>query len=182
MRTTAVSSNLASDNVHFYYDCEILSYPFTIEYEWTEKSRGGYIDFPVFSPMKYSHQSMQEATYQITASPKTEILKYETPSKKNYDVRETPNGKVYKWTFPAHRHLVDEDYIDDDDMRYPMVIAEPSEFSIGGSTGSLKSWEEFGKWYWQLAEGRDVLPKEEIAKVNSLTADCKTDLDKIKAL
>ena len=182
LRTTAVSSNLASDNVHFYYECEILSYPFTIEYEWTEKSRGGYIDFPVFSPMKYSHQSMQEATYQITASPKVEILKYETPSKKNYDVRETPNGKVYKWTFPAHRHLVDEDYIDDDDMRYPMVIAEPSEFSIGGSTGSLKSWEEFGKWYWQLAEGRDVLPKEEIAKVNSLTADSKTDLDKIKAL
>jgi hypothetical protein len=82
----------------------------------------------------------------------------------------------------AMRCLIDEEY--DDYFMYicPSVIAIPYEFVFGESSGVLDTWENKGKWYHQLAEGRGILLPADKQKVKELTADCKNDKEKIAAL
>ena len=55
-------------------------------------------------------------------------------------------------------------------------------FEIAGYAGDMSSWESFGKWNHQLAQGRAVLPPALSAKVESLAAPHKNPRDKARAL
>jgi transglutaminase-like putative cysteine protease len=48
--------------------------------------------------------------------------------------------------------------------------------------GSFESWQSFGKWAWELTEGRDELPPEAVKKVLEITGGLETKKEKVEAL
>jgi hypothetical protein len=62
------------------------------------------------------------------------------------------------------------------------IDAAPNGFEIGGYSGNMSSWQEFGKWFIKVNEGRDKLPEETKHKVHELTDGLKTKEEKTRAI
>ena len=63
-----------------------------------------------------------------------------------------------------------------------IIEAAPLKFEYDGYAGSMESWDEFGQWIATLNKGRDELPEATKAKIRSLTANLKTNEEKIKVV
>ncbi len=62
------------------------------------------------------------------------------------------------------------------------VLTAPTQFEIAGYSGDMSSWESFGRWFHQLAQGRTVLPPVALEQVRRLTAPFANPRDKARAL
>lgn len=64
----------------------------------------------------------------------------------------------------------------------PHIDTAPTLFRYDDYEGSMADWNSFGKWIISLNEGRGVLPDATKQKIKSLTANAKSDEEKIKIL
>src|SRR5690606_2173354 len=64
----------------------------------------------------------------------------------------------------------------------PTIMVSPSLFEAESYTGSMSSWNDFGIFMNMLYQGRDELTPIMKANVGELTANAKTDREKIDAL
>jgi hypothetical protein len=65
---------------------------------------------------------------------------------------------------------------------FPQIIAAPVQFEFDGYTGSLSTWNDFGRWISLLNKGRNKLPEETKAVIRNLTAAKTTREEKVKAV
>ncbi|MBR1539063.1 MAG: transglutaminase family protein, partial [Bacteroidales bacterium] len=86
------------------------------------------------------------------------------------------------WTIDGYTGFVEEHLMPDVRSVVPHVMAAPEEFAYDGSTGRQYSWQALGFWLNRLLSGTDDLPEERAAEMASLTAGCKTDLEKIRVI
>ena len=182
VHTSQYSQHLATDNQKNYVEPPVMDYPYTIEYDWEVKSSDGYVEYDFFSPVWTDRQALEKASFKVTVPTGTKIRYMGLPHEQNPQKQGDGKNDVYVWNMSAMRCLIDEEY--DDYFMYicPSVIAIPYEFVFGESSGVLDTWENKGKWYHQLAEGRGILLPADKQKVKELTADCKNDKEKIAAL
>lgn len=89
---------------------------------------------------------------------------------------------VRKWTIRDVHPFQYEPYGPDYFDVLPSVYIVPENFRYAGYKGKNDTWENFGKWNWDLLQNRDNLSPETIAKVRSLTASDPDTLSKIKTL
>ncbi|MBS4013287.1 MAG: transglutaminase domain-containing protein [Bacteroidetes bacterium] len=61
-----------------------------------------------------------------------------------------------------------------------LLILELSPFDL--YRGSNSSWEEYGKWIWEMNKGRDKLPQATIDMLNNMVKDIADDKEKVKAI
>ena len=182
IHTSQYSRDLATDHQHNFLELPVQDYPYTIELDWEVKSGKGYIDYEYFRPMEYDRQSVQKASFTLSVPTGTQIRYHGLPDKWEPQKQTTAKNDVYVWNMSPMRGFIDDAYDDNYMFFVPAVIAVPYEFKMGESTGTLESWETLGTWYSKLAEGRDVLLPADVEKVKELTANCKTDMEKIAAL
>ena len=135
-----------------------------------------------FSPVWYDRQALEKASFKVTVPTGTKIRYMGLPHEQNPQKQGDGKNDVYVWNMPAMRCLIDEEYDDHSLYICPSVIAIPYEFVFGESSGILDTWENKGKWYYQLAEGRGTLLPADKQKVKELTANCTNDKEKIAAL
>lgn len=64
----------------------------------------------------------------------------------------------------------------------PRVILVPKTFVMDGFAGSWESWKQFGVWYNTINAGRDVLPPDEVGRVQQLVASAGSIHEKIQLL
>ena len=64
----------------------------------------------------------------------------------------------------------------------PYVSLGPSKFEIENTFGDASSWLEFGKWYYNLADGTRELSPEAVAEIEKVVLGLNSDQEKIKAL
>ena len=163
-------------NEFFYND-----FPYTVDYEKEDEVDGiRYFDdwFPLSSPS----MSVQYSKYIIIAPKNYEVrykqFNFSTPpvitandDKKTY-TWEIKNVKASHWesNAPSWREIA------------PNVMFAPSDFSVQGYSGNMSTWENFGKFIFQLLKGRDVLPDDIKKKVHELTDNQKDDKQKIFVL
>ena len=176
------SEHLATDNQKNYVEPPVMDYPYTIEYDWEVKSSNGYVEYDFFSPVWYDRQALEKASFKVTVPTGTKIRYMSLPHEQNPQKLEDGNNDVYVWNMPPMRCLIDEEYDDHSMYICPSVIAMPYEFVFGESSGILDTWENKGKWFHQLAEGRGNLLPADKQKVKELTAGCTSDKEKIAAL
>jgi hypothetical protein len=62
------------------------------------------------------------------------------------------------------------------------IEAAPTIFEFDGYTGSMATWNDYGKWIGLLNKGRNVLPEATKAKIKELTANLKTTEEKARVL
>ena len=173
--------SLADDNRikahNFYY----RSYPYTIEYE-AELRIDQTLYAPEWLPQEYPNLSVEKSLFTVIM-PQDYVLRY-----KNFNYNGKPlevnekNKKILQWkveNLPA--------------LEWPYaapkwheittsVSIAPTAFQVEDYKGDMNTWAGFGKFIYALKKDRDALPADVVDRVNALTADAKTDVEKVQRL
>lgn len=154
-------------------------YPFTVEFEYEYDIKESY-HLPSWYGVSSHSESVMHSSLLVKTTPNYE-LRFEAV---NYDAEMTPTSKEgfleYYWEIKNYPAIVPESYMVHYAEVVPRVVLGPSEFSVGGYSGNAASWKSFGEFFWKLNAGRDQLPETVATEIKALTADAKTDREKIK--
>ena len=156
-------------------------YPYTVAYE-EEDEHNGTQEFPEWMPQSSYAMSVQYSKFTIIA-PADYKVRYKQVNFKTEPVI-TQKGDVITYTWeikniPAKKHEVAAPSFSE---IAPVIFFAPSKFQVQGYEGDMSTWENYGKFMYQLIKGRDVLPDEIKKKVHELTDDLKSDREKIVVL
>ncbi len=173
--------SLALDTRLKAYDFYYKSYPYTVDYE-EEDDLDGLLDFSDWTPVRAPFLSVQYSKYVVIA-PKNYLVRFK-PVNCNIQPVITENGdkKTYTWELKNFPAMTKESNSPAWRQLAPNVLFAPSEFEAQGYKGNMTTWEGFGKFIYQLTQGRDVLPDPVKAKVHELTDNLKDEHQKVYAL
>lgn len=156
------------------------NYPYTVEFEYEVAYKflfdisGSYIN-------PYENVSVEKAHYQLI------FPEHLRPRYKTYNVLKEPkeekaNGVIsLEWSFSNIKGAKFEQY--SDYLKSVIRIdAAPNEFEFEGYAGTMKSWNDYGKWIASINKGRDALPEESKRKIAAITAGLPSVEQKVKAL
>ena len=105
--------------------------------------------------------------------PRAREIKLKTLPGSEPEVSDEGDRRVYRW---KSSNLVRESDTDKKKKLKPKPELPDLELS------TLRSWDEIGRWYWDLQKDRMVSTPAIRAKATELVKDKKTDLEKIAAL
>ncbi|MFN8889035.1 MAG: DUF3857 domain-containing protein [Cyclobacteriaceae bacterium] len=169
--------SLFTDNRYKLMDLEQSTYPYTVEFEYETEMKYLY-SIPSFSLYTDDEVSIEKETYEIeypiALKPRYKLNSIEEPKKENLG----SNEKLI-WSFTNIKPEKFEKFAKNN---VPNFLIGPSEFEYDGYRGSMKSWNELGKWQILLNEGRCTLPASTFAKVKEITKNLSTTEEKTKAI
>lgn len=171
-------SSLYTDNRIKYLDPKYRIFPFTVEYNYTIEHKQT-LFFPDWELNNFN-RSYQSATCTVKV-PVGFKLNY-----KQYNLKEqltktsTEKEDTYSITINNLMAIRHEDYSDYTKPQIPLMIFSTDNFTMKNTKGSLKNWSDLGNWVNGLNEGKDILPETTIARVKELTANCKSDQEKVQ--
>jgi len=180
--STEYSSQLASDARHYYFDSETPSFPFTFLYEYEVSWKNGILIFPSFFPQNDYNLAVEKANYLLILPKTVEFIH------KAMNIAAEPNKKInkeiisYEWKIEHLCALEPEDFEPDIITFAPLMLIRPNRFVYDNVAGSISDWESMGKWEYGLINNRDVLPDIFKSKIVELTANAKSDREKVKIL
>ncbi len=169
--------SLFTDNRYKLMDLEQSTYPYTVEFEYETEMKYLY-SIPSFSLYTDDEVSIEKETYEIeypiALKPRYKLNSIEEPKKENLGA----NEKLI-WSFANIKPEKFEKYAKN---KVPGFLMGPSEFEYDGYRGSMKSWNDLGKWQILLNEGRGTLPASTLAKMKEITKNLSTVEEKTKAV
>ena len=179
LSNTSLSVGLADDYSVVHYT-PVFNYPFTVTYDYSVEYHDGIVMFPPFMPLTEENVSLMSASYTLTVPRNTDISKYD--KNLEYTFEFDAKKDTHKWTTGEVKPVIGEHLMKLDPKALPLLMAEPVDFSYGGTTGRQSDWKELGAWINSLGVKADDLPESEIAKVREMTADAKTEYETIHRL
>ena len=169
------------DDRQKYYMPQINKYPYTVEYHFSRTFKG-LLNYPVWQPVTSYDLSVQRSSFKVTAPPDLKVRYFESNIDNKGKIYTEGNRAVYEWSLVNYPAVEKEDHSPFLFEITPLVETAPSRFKIEGYEGSMNSWEDFGKWSFQLIQGRDVLPKETVEEILRLVSGAKDDKEKIRRI
>ncbi|MBA4054721.1 MAG: hypothetical protein C0490_08425, partial [Marivirga sp.] len=162
-------------------DLSQSTYPYTVEYEYVVVTKYLY-SIPGFELYDDDEISTQKSSYSllypVELKPRYKLFKIQEP-----EVRLLADKQEsLTWTFENIKPNKFEKFGPGSDKVVPNIKAAPVDFEYAGYVGSMKTWEDYGKWNILLNKGRDVLPEETIRKIKGLTQNMKSTEEKVKAV
>lgn len=173
-------SSLYTDNRIKFLDPKYRIFPFTVEYNYTIEHKQT-LFFPDWELNNFN-KSYQLATC-IVKVPVGFKLDY-----KLYNLTQvltktpTEKGDIYSISVSDLTAIRYEDYSDYTKPQIPLIIFRTENFTMKNTKGSLKNWSDLGNWVNGLNDGKDILPEATIKRVKELTADCKSDQEKVQKI
>lgn len=160
----------------------IISYPYTIEYEYEYTTDNILMAFHDWFFQSDSKVSVENSKVKIIA-PRDFKIKYKENNLLNSVKKSVSNDKdIYVWeetNIPAYeKEELTYSYLE----TYKYVLLSPVLFDFDGYTGDMSSWKTFGQWIQKLNAGRDVLPEATKSKLKALTAEAESDIEKVKII
>ena len=155
------------------------TYPFTIEYEMAIAYQGIHF-YPEWNIQGY-RTAVELASFELELPPDIDIS-YRAFNTDLQPKISTTAIKRYRWKASHQKAIIPESYTAGSSASLPWIAILPHSFEVEGYQGSMKDWQSYGAFMHQLNEGRDQLSPEMIAKVKALTADAKTNAEKIAIL
>ncbi len=110
--------------------------------------------------------------------PHDRTVKLKTAKDRDPKVADANGRRVYSWT---SSHLEKEED-DQDAAKKPKAKAKPEPEQPEVQLTTFASWEDVGKWYAALEQEKRQPTADIKAKAAELTANMKTDMEKIEAL
>jgi hypothetical protein len=157
-------------------------YPYTVEFEYEIEYKYLFM-IPAFAVIPDEQVGVQNSVVQLIfpehLTPKYKVCNFTADP---VESAAADGKKILKWSFQNIKPITLEPYGPPKQSMIPHIMFAPSHFEFEGYKGSAESWEDFGKWIISLNKGRNQLPEEAKAKVIELTANLKTDEEKIKAV
>ncbi len=180
--TSEYSSDLASDNTIYLFNCNAPSIPFTIRYDYGVTLSKGILGFGAFMPVGAYFQSVQRYNYKVRLP---ETIK---PRIKSFNNMPEPTINTIKGVTSYDWKMENLQAVESEQLSPPLkditpyVIIASRDFIYDGVPGSVSTWSDMGKWSYSLTVGRDLIPEIFKAKLLDLTKNAKTDREKVQIL
>lgn len=186
LQKTEYSSNLATDDYVYYYNCNFSSFPFTVKYEWEVKCNNGLIGYPSFVPQTDFLQGVEKASFRIEL-PAGQTCRYHALNNDDnkIQIKESAGDagqRIIEARASQLAPVSEEPFGPAFSELFPRVYFAPSAFIYDKSEGNLDTWQTYGAWQYKLLEGRGTIPEELRSKLHELTANCRNDREKVKAI
>lgn len=175
------SQYLATDDLHYFYNCDAPSYPFTVVYEYSINFKNGILSFPPFAPQRNSNISVQNANYTLIVPQNTKIITKEFNIKTG-EKNTVKNSDTYTWSVKNIVAIEDEPFMPEMDKFIPIVFCRPQNFVYDDVEGEITDWKSLGKWEKNLLSNRQTLNDATKEKIKSLTANVTNEKEKVKLL
>lgn len=177
------SYSLYEDNRVMYFVPPVSVYPYTVKYVYeTSYSRGMFHAMSFFPHMGYEN-GVEKAQVYVEYPEDMEIL-YRLVNLDAAPAEGTGqrNRKSLTWQFENLQPLAQEYLSPGFREVAPGVLFSTDRFEYDSYSGNNHSWQEFGRWIWQLNKGRDQLPRDRVAFLQDLVKDMDDDREKTKAI
>lgn len=170
--------SMYEDNRTKSMDPKYLTYPFTVEYTYQIDLKQTF-ELPTWD--HGSENTSYENSSFVVKVPTGYSFRYKEYNLSKGVVKTNQDGKdIYTWTLSNLKARVDEPMSPITRPDYALVQLAPNQFEVGDTKGSCESWKEIGIWASLLNEGKDKLPEATVAKMKEITANCKSDFEKVK--
>lgn len=162
---------------NFYYK----AYPYTISYE-VELKYNGTMFYPEWFPQARSLMAVEESRFTFSCPDNFEFRYKAYQYDPEPRITKEKGVNLYDWQIKNLPAIYREPYSPSLRKITPLVLFGPSEFGIQDYKGSMKSWEDLGKFFYLLNRSRDVLPDDVKQTVQQLTGNIADPLQKVKLL
>ncbi|TVQ93045.1 MAG: DUF3857 domain-containing protein [Bacteroidetes bacterium] len=176
--------------VSVYADARIIQtdlymnrYPFTVVYEYTIDESVVYPN-RTWMPVSRTKTSLERASLSYIV-PEEYSFRYKTGNHPALEPEITPSGRrnlQYRWELTDMVAFAHEPYMPPRNYIFPYVQTGANEFIYGGYPGSMKSWNDFGKWINDLNRDRQNLSNAVIADIKSISDNTPDTLEKIRKI
>lgn len=172
---------LMTDTRYKEYDFGYGVYPYTVDFE-EDDDINGILELGDWLPQQASGIAVQENRY-VIITPADYVLRYKCMNGAPAPVITEQSGKkVYTWDVKNVPAKFREDNAPSWRQLVPYVMVSPSLFEAQGYKGDMSSWQTYGKFIYDLLQGRDVLPDDIKKKVHELTDGITDPYQKIYTL
>ncbi|RXK82877.1 DUF3857 domain-containing protein [Filimonas effusa] len=171
---------LATDARYKSHDFNYHQYPFTVEYEDEVAYNGIYV-LPQWQPVREGNIGVQLSRLVIEADTSYQ-LRYKQSNYPGNPIITTAKNRTYVWEVKNLMPLIPEPYQLPWEEVTPVVYLAPSVFEYSGYAGNMSNWQELGKFYLKLNQGRDVLPDQVKKEVHALADGITDNKEKIRVL
>ncbi|RVT73158.1 DUF3857 domain-containing protein [Flavobacterium sufflavum] len=174
-------STLFSDARYIYLDYTPTQYPFTVIYDSeVENSNTAFIPgwFPVKDYLVGVEQSILNVTYPNNLGFKKKEFNF-----KGFNIQKTTDTST-QLSYKATGILAQkqEPYCAVS-VIFPRLLMGLESFNLEGEDGTAKSWNEFGKWYYdEILKGTTQLSPETVAKIKTLVGNETDPIKKAKLI
>ena len=159
-----------------YYD----KFPYTVEFTY-ELEYNSYLNWPSWLSRK-SSDPVQHSEFSVLTPSDYNLRWWCSADSVQPAVSKEGGSTTYYWSAENLSKLPD-DQENEDLADYAVIVrTAPLEFNIEGFPGSMGSWKDFGKWYFQLAGGRDILPEKALQDIEDIVQKCQDRREKINKL
>ena len=156
-------------------------YPYTVEYE-VEVNYNNTFHFPGWITQEGQHIAVEESNFTFIC-PANYQFRYKALNYNKAPVETTDKEKKsYYWQVKDLPAVITEPYAPRWHELTTMLSLAPNDFEVEGFKGNMATWKDFGKFLYELKKGKDVLPLHIKNQVKELTANAKSDQEKIKIL
>lgn len=170
--------SLYEDSRVIYYEPPIKTTPFTISYSYEEEYEGS-LFLPSWHVFKGYNIAVEQSNFKVTVS-KGLDFKYDAYGLTNeVKITENEESTTYLWQASNIAAPSSEPSSSAIFKEYPTVYTALDHFEFYKTKGSLKNWEQFGNWIYELNKGKDILPEETVQEIKTLTASAKTVPEKV---
>lgn len=173
--------SLMDDNrkkVHSFYH---KIYPYTIEYAVSIKYNHSF-QFPGWMPQDAEYLAVEKSSFSVIY-PAEYVLRYKML---NYigepQQLSDKQTRTFLWQVKDQPAIFKEQYAPGWNELTTNVSIAPTLFELEGYRGNMTSWQEFGKFIYELGKGRTLLPTPVKEKVAQLISNAKNDKEKVKIL
>lgn len=161
----------------------VVSYPYTLEYEYEIRSKQSLI-FPEWSAIQAEGVSLERSRFTFLCGSDFNIRFKELNYPGQVQQATGEKGqKSYVWEVKNLKALKAEPYSPDPSLSMPSVKIAAGTFTYQDVTGSFSNWEEYGKWTAAtLLKNKDKVSDETLPKVRELVADSREPWDKARKI
>ncbi|MFN2396429.1 MAG: DUF3857 domain-containing protein [Bacteroidales bacterium] len=164
-------------------DLYMNRYPFTVVFEYIIDESVVYPN-RTWIPVSRTKTSLERASLTYIV-PEEFSFRYKSVNHPALDAEITPSGrrdKQYRWELKNMEAFAHEPYMPPDSYIFPYVQTGANEFVYGGYSGSMESWDDFGKWINDLNRDKQNLGDDVIADIMSLTENTPDTLEKVRKI
>ncbi|GAB3991630.1 hypothetical protein GCM10028807_22130 [Spirosoma daeguense] len=158
------------------------SYPYTVEFvvETTERNL---MFYPTWMPQTEQHVAVEQSSYTVNMPPGLALRYKEQNLANSLETRALPDGgKTYIWKLTNLPAIEFEPLSSPPSEQLSIVYTAPSEFDVQNRKGKITSWSDVSRFYYQLNDGRDMIPDELKQRVLELIKQETTTKGKVKKL
>jgi hypothetical protein len=151
------------------FDKKYYPFPYTVEFSY-EKENTNMLFYDSWHPITFANVGLEKSKFTVK-SPEANTYK-----KKEFNLQKNPNKTQIEKYFVETWELSNQEPIQiEENSKYEIltkVLLAPNDyFTIDGHKGKMNTWEDLGKFYFDLNKGRDLLPAETIVKLKNFVGN-----------